>query len=435
MIDAAIISTGDELTTGRTTDTNAGFIADRLLELGVDVVTILTVGDHRERLLWAWRQALERAHVVIATGGLGPTADDLTTETVAAMLGRKIVHHPEIAERIRELFRLFNRAMPENNLKQADFPEGAVIVPNGLGTAPGFRVEVGPPHDRRHLVVLPGVPREMKPMLTETVMPWLAELIGAAKVGHRTFQTFGISESGLDEVIAGIPGDGRWSFRANFPEVSVRVVVRGDDIDARLDAFGREVHARLGPYIYGEGDTSMQRVVGALLAQGPTTVAFAESCTGGLVSHRLTNVPGSSAYFRGGINAYANEVKQKLLGVPAELLAAHGAVSEEVAGAMAEGVRRAVGTDLGVGVTGIAGPDGGTAEKPVGTVCFGLAVAGRPTVTRRYQLWGNREWVKLLSSQIALDWVRRHLLGLPLLEIGRRGAVPTEAKRESVAPG
>jgi nicotinamide-nucleotide amidase len=435
MIDAAIISTGDELTTGRTTDTNAGFIADRLLELGVDVVAILTVGDHRERLSWAWRQALARAQVVIATGGLGPTADDLTTETVAALLGRKVVHDPEVAERIRELFRLFNRPMPENNLKQADFPEGAVILPNGLGTAPGYRVEVGPPEDRRHLVVLPGVPREMKPMLTETVLPWLARLIGAANVGHRTFQTFGISESGLDELIAGIPGEGRWSFRANFPEVSVRVVVRGEDVDARLDAFGREVHARLGQYIYGEGDTSMERVTGELLARGPTTVAFAESCTGGLVSHRLTNVPGSSKYFRGGINAYANEVKEKLLGVPADLLAAHGAVSEEVAGAMAEGARRAVGTELGVGVTGIAGPDGGTAEKPVGTVCFGLAAAGHPTVTRRYQLWGNREWVKLLSSQIALDWVRRHLLGLPLLEIGRRGAVPTAAKAESVAPG
>jgi nicotinamide-nucleotide amidase len=435
MIDVAIISTGDELTTGRTTDTNAGFIADRLLGLGIDVVAILTVGDRPERLRWAWTEALRLARVVIATGGLGPTADDLTTETVAALLGRPIVHDPEVAERIRELFRLFNRPMPENNLKQAAFPEGAIIVPNGLGTAPGYRVEVGPLADRRHLVVLPGVPREMKPMLTDTVLPWLAELTGAAQVGHRTFQTFGISESGLDELIAGIPGEGRWSFRANFPEVSVRVVVRGDDVEQRLAAFGREVYARIGPYIYGEGDTSMERVLGELLAARGVTVAFAESCTGGLVGHRLTNVAGSSAYFRGGINAYANSIKEQLLGVPAAMLAAHGAVSEEVAAAMAEGARRALGTDVAVGVTGIAGPDGGTADKPVGTVCFGLAVADQPTVTRRYQLWGNREWVKLLASQIALDWVRRHLLGLPLLEIGRRGAVPVALKRESVAPG
>jgi len=435
MIDAAIISTGDELTTGRTTDTNAGFIADRLLTLGIDVVAVLTVGDHLERLRWAWTEALRLARVVIATGGLGPTADDLTTETVAAVLGRPIVHDPEVAERIRELFRLFNRPMPENNLKQAAFPEGAIIVPNGLGTAPGYRVEIGPPEDGRHLVVLPGVPREMKPMLTDTVVPWLAQLTGAARVGHRTFQTFGISESGLDELIAGVPGEGRWSFRANFPEVSVRVVVRGADIEARLAAFGREVYARLGQYIYGEGDTSMERVVGELLTERKISVAFAESCTGGLVGHRLTNVPGSSAYYRGGVNAYANSAKEQLLGVPGSLLATHGAVSEEVAGAMAEGARHALGADVAVGVTGIAGPDGGTADKPVGTVCFGLAASGYPTVTRRYQLWGNREWVKLLASQIALDWVRRHVLGLPLLEIGRRGAVPPVPKSESVAPG
>jgi nicotinamide-nucleotide amidase len=435
MIAAAIISTGDELTTGRTTDTNAGFIADRLLELGIDVVAILTVGDRPERLRWAWSEALRLAHVVISTGGLGPTADDLTTETVAGLLGRKIVSEAEVAERIRQLFRLFNRAMPENNLKQAMFPEGAVIVPNALGTAPGSREAVGTPDEPRNLVGLPGVPREMKPMLTETVLPGLGELVGAARVGHRTFQTFGISESGLDEVIAGIPGEGRWSFRANFPEVSVRVTVRGDDIETRLAAFGREVHTRLGGYIYGEGDTSMERVVGELLRTRQTTVAFAESCTGGLVAHRLTNVAGSSAYFRGGINAYANDVKERLLDVPGEILERCGAVSEEVAGAMAESARRTLDAAIAVGVTGIAGPDGGTDEKPVGTVCFGLAAAGHPTVTRRYQLWGNREWVKLLSSQIALDWVRRHLLGLPLLEIGRRGALPAEPKRESVAPG
>jgi len=435
MTDVAIISTGDELTTGRTTDTNAGFIADRLLGLGVDVVAILTVGDRPERLRWAWSEALRLAHVVISTGGLGPTADDLTTETIAGLLGRKLVADPEVAERIRELFRLFNRPMPENNLKQAIFPEGAVIVPNPLGTAPGYRVELGPADDRRHVVVLPGVPREMKPMLTDTVLPWLSALIGGAAIGHRTFQTFGISESGLDEVIAGIEGDGRWSFRANFPEVSVRVTVRGDDVDARLGAFAREVHARLGQYIYGEGDTSMERVVGELLAARGLSVAFAESCTGGLVGHRLTNVPGSSTYYRGGINAYSNAAKERLLGVPSALLATHGAVSEEVAGAMAEGARRALATDVAVGVTGIAGPDGGTAEKPVGTVCFGLAAADRPTLTRRYQLWGNREWVKLLSSQIALDWVRRHVLALPLLEIGRRGEPPVAPKRESVGPG
>jgi nicotinamide-nucleotide amidase len=435
MIRAAIVSTGDELVTGRTVDTNAGFIADKLFTLGVDVVAVLVVGDHGDRLRWAWGEALDLADVVIATGGLGPTADDLTTETIAAMFARPLRSDPEVAERIRQLFALFNRPMPENNLKQALFPEGAVVVPNPLGTAPGYRLSVERGGRTRHIVVLPGVPREMKPMMTDTVLPWVASLAGDEAIGHRTFQTFGISESGLDEAIAEIPGEGRWSFRANFPEVSVRVTVRGRDVESRLDGFAREVYARIGHYVYAEGDTNMESTVGRLLADRGATVGLAESCTGGLVAHRLTNVPGSSSYFRGGISAYANSAKEQLLGVPRALLEAHGAVSEEVAGAMAEGARRALGTDVAVAITGVAGPDGGTPEKPVGTVCFGLAADG-VKVTRRYQLWGNREWVKLLSSQIALDWLRRHVLGLPLLEIGRAGAARVfDAKRESVAPG
>ena len=434
MIEAAIISTGDELTSGRTADTNASFIADKLLAHGLDVVAVLTVGDRPERLRWAWTEALRLAHLVIATGGLGPTADDLTTETVAALFGRALETDQAVAERIRELFARFNRPMPANNLKQAMFPEGAVIIPNLLGTAPGYRLEVGTPADRHHVVVLPGVPREMKPMLIETVLPWVAGLAGGARAGSRTFQTFGVSESGLDEVIATIPGEGRWSFRANFPEVSVRVTVRGDDVEARLEAFAREVYARLGPYIYAEGDTSLEAAVGAFLRARGLSVGFAESCTGGLIAHRVTNVPGSSTYFRGGVTAYANAIKEDVLAVPAALLARHGAVSEEVAGAMAEGARRVLGVDIAVATTGIAGPEGGTPGKPVGTVCLGLAAAST-TVTRRYQLWGNREWVKLLSSQIALDWVRRHVLALPTLEIGRPGPPPVSASRESVAPG
>jgi len=433
VIDAAIISTGDELTTGRTTDTNAGFIADKLLALGVDVVAILTVGDRPERLRWAWTEALRLAHLVIATGGLGPTADDLTTETLAALFGRPLEHNVEVAERIRQLFALFNRPMPDNNLKQAAFPAGAVIIPNPLGTAPGYRLELGNGGDTRHVVVLPGVPREMKPMLVDTVLPWVATLTGGEPIAYRTFQTFGISESGLDEVIATIPGEGRWSFRANFPEVSVRVTVRGGDVEQRLDAFAREVYARLGPYIYGEGDTSMEAEVGRLLRTRGVTVGLAESCTGGLVAHRLTNIPGSSTYFRGAVAAYANEVKETLLSVPTAILERHGAVSEEAAVAMAEGARHALAVDVAVATTGIVGPDAGTAEKPVGTVCVGLASADG-SATRRYQLWGNREWVKLLASQIALDWIRRHLMGLPLLEIGRRGAPPAPPGRESVAP-
>jgi len=213
------------------------------------------------------------------------------------------------------------------------------------------------------------------------------------------------------------PSEGRVSFRASFPEVSVRVVVHGrpDEARARLEALGARIRDRIGPYVYGEGAVTMEEVVGRLLRERRLTVALAESCTGGLVAHRLTNVPGSSAYVRGALVAYANSAKQELLGVRRETLAAHGAVSEETAGEMAAGARRAFGASIGVSTTGIAGPDGGTPEKPVGTVCFGFA-AEAGVVTRRYQLWGTRDWVKLLASQVALDWIRRHALELPLTE-------------------
>jgi nicotinamide-nucleotide amidase len=413
---AAIVSTGDELTTGRILDTNSSWIADKLFERGIDVVAVLAVGDHRDRLAWAWRRGIELADVVISTGGIGPTADDLTSEVVAEVVGAPLVEDAASAERIRQLFAALSREMPLNNLKQALFPRGATIVPNALGTAPGYRIE----HGGKQLVVLPGVPREMKPMMEETVLPWLVALRGGEEVYlARTFQTFGLTESGLDEMVAGAidPSEGRVSFRASFPEISLRVVVHGAPADAavRLDALAERVRARIGPYVYGEGVVTMEEVVGRLLRERSATIGLAESCTGGLVGHRLTNVPGSSAYLRGGVVSYANTAKTALLGVRRETLATHGAVSEETAGEMAAGARRAFATDVAVGITGIAGPDGGTPEKPVGTVCFGLA-SEAGVVTRRYQLWGAREWVKLLASQVALDWVRRHLLGLPIAE-------------------
>jgi len=412
---AAVLSTGDELTTGRIVDSNASWIADKLFELGIDLAAILTVGDYPERLAWAWRRALELAEVVISTGGIGPTADDLTTETVARVLGVGLVEDAAAAERMRRFFAARGVEMPANNLKQALVPAGAIVIPNALGTAPGYRAQLGD----RHLVVLPGVPREMKPMMEESVLPWLRGVCGGGVHVARTFQTFGLSESALDERMAGVvdPAEGRVSFRASFPEVSVRVVVRGEaaDAEARADALAARVRARLGAYVYGEGTTTLEEVVGGLLRERRLTLAVGESCTGGLVAHRVTNVPGSSAYFLGGVEAYANAAKESLLGVPRPILDRHGAVSEETAAAMAAGARRAFGADVAVATTGVAGPGGGTAEKPVGTVCFGLASADG-VVSRRYQLWGTRDWVKLLASQVALDWVRRFALGLPVLE-------------------
>jgi nicotinamide-nucleotide amidase len=419
---AAILSTGDEITTGKVVDSNSNYLADKLVEAGIDVAAVLTVGDVPERITWAWQQAMEKADVIISTGGIGPTADDLTTELVAKLAGVEQVFSEEVANNIRRLFASLNRVMPENNLKQARFPKGAEIIVNHLGTAPGYRLDLDTPHGKKHLIVLPGVPREMKPMMEETVLPWLRQMRGGGDVFlTRAFQTFGISESGLDEAVAGTVADheGRLAFRASFPQISLKVTVRGkpNEVEARLEELSTRIRSRVGSYVYGEGDVTMEDVVGTLLTQHGKTVAFAESCSGGLVSHRLTNVPGSSAYFHGAVLAYADAAKINLLGVKPETITLHGSVSEETAREMAAGVRERLGTNIGVAVTGIAGPGGGTPEKPVGTVFLALAADGM-LVARKYQLWGNRDWIKTLAAQLALDWVRRSLLGIPIAESG-----------------
>ncbi|MDX2166208.1 MAG: competence/damage-inducible protein A [Deltaproteobacteria bacterium] len=412
---AFIISTGDELTTGRTLDTNAHFISDQLVAIGFDVVGMLVVGDYPERIAWAWREALEQADVILSTGGLGPTADDLTTETVAQVAGVGLRMEPAVADRIRQMFAAMGRTMPENNLKQAMFPAGATIIPNAMGTAPGFRLTFATSHGPCHGLVMPGVPREMKQMLADEVLPWLRQARGSTdEYRSHTFQTFGISESALDELVAGAldPAEARLAFRAAFPQISLRVTVQGPpaELERRLDAAAAVLRERIRPYCYGEGNTTMEAEVGRVLSAAGSSVAVAESCTGGLIGHRLTDVPGSSRYMRGGVVAYSNALKKKLLNVPAETLDTHGAVSVETAEAMARGVRALAGSTFGLATTGIAGPDGGTPHKPVGTVCIAL---DGPTGTRsrRYQLWGTRDWVKLLTSQIGLDWIRRAQLG------------------------
>jgi competence/damage-inducible protein CinA-like protein len=428
---AAIISTGDELVNGRTVDTNATFIAERLGAIGIEVRSVITVGDYPDRIVWAWQHSLAHAEVVISTGGLGPTADDLTSESVARVAGTELRLDETEAERIRQHFQKVGRPMPENNLKQALFPVGAEIIPNKLGTAAGYRVVV-PLNERRPIaVVLPGVPREMKAMLEDQIIPWLLRQAPEDRCTlSRTFQTFGMSESALDEALEGAidPDKGRLSFRASFPQVSVRVTVtdRRTHAERRLEELAQIVRERLGAAVIAEGETTMEDVVGRLLREHKRTLAVAESCSGGLVGNRITNVPGSSSYFVGGVIAYSNELKQRLLGVQQSTLTSHGAVSEETAREMALGARRATGADLGIATTGIAGPDGGTAEKPVGTVVIALAADGLDSDnvrSRIYRLWGNREWVKLLTSQVALDWVRRYLLGLdPLTSVfGMRG--------------
>jgi nicotinamide-nucleotide amidase len=428
---AAIISTGDEIVGGRTVDTNASYLADKLSGLAIDVLSVITVGDYEDRIAWAWRTSLAEADLVVSTGGLGPTADDLTNETLARVAGVDLLLDEAEADKIRQLFQRLGRPMPDNNLKQAMLPAGAVVVPNELGTAPGYRLEI-PSGDRRPVaVVLPGVPREMKVMMEQEVMPWLVSLRGETHaVCSRTFQTFGMSESAVDEALTGVvpEGEARLSFRASFPQISVRVSAIGprEETERKLAGLGEAIVERLGPAVYAEGDTTMEATVGRLLRERGKTLATAESCTGGLVGSRITDVAGSSDYYVGGLVAYSNDVKEKVLGVSRSTLAMFGAVSEETACEMALGVRRITGADVGIATTGIAGPDGGTDDKPVGTVAIALAAEGigeDGVRSKIYRLWGTRDWVKILTSQVALDWARRHLLGLDPLDsnFGRRG--------------
>ena len=415
---AVILSTGDEITTGKVVDSNSNYLADKLNEIGIDLIAVLTVGDVPERLEWAWRSALELGDVVISTGGIGPTADDLTTETIARLTGKKLWRHEPSVDHMRRLFESVGRVMPENNIKQALFPETAEVIPNPLGTAPGFRMAVLQGGHTAHLVVMPGVPREMKPMMENEVIPWLRLNRGSDKIfATRIFQTFGISESGLDEAVAGLirPEEAKVGFRASFPQISMKVMV--EDVagiaERRLEELSQRVRDRVGEYIYGEGEVSMEEVVGRLLTEKKLKLAMAESCTGGLIGHRVTNIAGSSEYFEGSLVTYSNEMKKSLLGVRAETLSKHGAVSEECVREMAVGAMERAGADVTIATSGVAGPSGGSPEHPVGTVCLALAARG-VTASRRYQFRGNREWVKLLTSQVALDWLRRYALGLPI---------------------
>jgi nicotinamide-nucleotide amidase len=417
---AVVLSTGDEITTGKIVDTNSNYLADKLAEIGVDLVAVLTVGDVPERLEWAWRSAIAMGDVVISTGGIGPTADDLTTETVARIAGRKLWMSEEVVENIRRLFASIGRPMPENNKKQALFPEGAEIIPNPLGTAPGFRLAIAHNERTSELIVLPGVPREMKPMMEDWVIPWIKRNRGSTQIyAVRTFQTFGISESALDEAVAGLikPDEARVAFRASFPQISLRITVEGEpgEAERKLEELAGRVRARLAENIYAEGETTMEEVVCRLMSERRLRVALAESCTGGLIGHRITNVAGSSRYFKGDLVTYSNDLKMNILGVSEETLSKHGAVSEECVREMAAGARRRAGADVAIATSGIAGPEGGTPDRPVGTVCVALDADGT-SIARRYQLRGTRDWIKLLTSQIALDWLRRYALGLPVGE-------------------
>jgi nicotinamide-nucleotide amidase len=430
-VKAEILTIGDELLRGEIVDTNKSFLSERLVSIDVEPRFHASVRDDPDDMTDAFRRAAARADAVIVSGGLGPTRDDLTSEVLARAFGLRLVRNAAALDAIRGFFRSLGREMTENNAKQADFPAGAEVLANPIGTAPGFLLEAqGVP-----FFCLPGVPRELVKMMDEQVLPRLARRTGSgAVVRARLLRTFGTGESMLDHELADVATSGGVSlgFRTAFPDNYLRPVARGrsaEEAEARLDRVCAQIRERLGAVVYGEGDETLPEVVGRLLRRAGRTLAVAESCTGGLIGAEITEVPGSSEWFLGGVVAYADRAKTSFLGVPEALLDRHGAVSDPVARAMAEGARERFGADYGLSTTGISGPSGGSPDKPVGLVHIALA---RPegTSAERFVFPLDRHRHRRLTAQAALDWVRRAVLGEPLI-----GPTLLRARPAAPAPG
>ena len=432
-MNAEIITVGDELLRGEIIDSNKARLAQRLLLLDLDCRHQVSVLDDRGDMREVFLRAAARSDVVLVSGGLGPTRDDLTTEVLAETFGRKLEIDPASLAAVEAFFARVGREMADVNRKQACFPSGADILPNPIGTAPGFALAVPRPGSGAGEVVffsMPGVPRELERMMDEQVMPRLARLLDArdraAVSGPRRrivratlLRTFGMGESTLEAELSDLARDGgvELGFRTAFPDNFLRPVARAEtaeEADRRIAEVVRAIRGKLGPIVFAEGDDSMESVVGRMLRDAGRTLSTAESCTGGLIAERITDVPGSSAWFLGSVVAYANSVKSSLLGVSPALIEREGAVSETVVRAMAEGARARFGSDFALATSGISGPDGGTATKPVGLVWIALSTA-KATHADSFVFAVDRSRHRLLTSQVALDWIRRSLLGEPLV--------------------
>ncbi len=411
-----IITIGNELVSGRTPDLNAWYAAGRLAACGLGVTRITTVGDDPGRAAAAIKEAVGSSRFVIVTGGLGSTEDDLTNEIVAQALERPLRRDEEMFELIRRYVFRRGLEMTPSMEKMAWVPEGSRMI-NPRGTVCGFSLV----ENDVKLYFLPGVPDQMRFLMDRFVLPEiLLDCETLPVMRQRTLKLYGVSEPDLAERLKGLPAGGpnvELGFYPHFPENHVSISARGRDEAgalAELDRLESEIRRVLGAHVFATGDEGMGHAVGNALRGKGLTLSTAESCTGGRIGDMITDSPGSSEYFVGGVVAYDNKAKSKFLGVPREILEAHGAVSEETAGAMAQGARSVFGSALALAVTGIAGPGGGSGEKPVGTVCLGLA-AGSETIARRYRFWGGREQIKSNTAMMALDWVRRYVLGYPLL--------------------
>ena len=418
-----LINTGSELMLGRVLNTHQQWLCRRLADLGYVVTRQVAVPDTGSDIEQAVREALARADLIIATGGLGPTSDDLTRDLVAKLLGKELHEDATVLVHIRSFFESRKRAMPERTKVQAMVPDGATVLHNPHGTAPGLAMEVRPNPFRpggqpSWLVMLPGPPRELRPMFTDTVTPLLRRVLPVASgFVCRTLRTTGIGESVVEEKVGG-PLQ-RWveagldlGYCARPGQVDVRLAAHGSEAERQVREAEAIVRGLISPYIYGVEDEDLETIIVRLLTERKATLALAESCTGGCIANRVTNVPGASAVLLAGLVTYSNAAKQKFLGVHAETLDRHGAVSEPVAREMAEGARQQTQADYALSVTGIAGPSGGMPDKPVGTVFIGLAGPSGTVVERQFNPY-DRETFKQVTTQQALELLRRTILQNP----------------------
>jgi competence/damage-inducible protein CinA-like protein len=411
---AEIISIGSELVSGQSLDTNSQWLSRELADLGISVALHTTLGDILADHVAVFRAACDRADLVVVTGGLGPTQDDLTREALAECAGVQLVQHPDSLAAIAAMFARRNRVMTERNRTQAFFPEGASPLPNPVGTAPGIWMRIG----RTAFACLPGVPSEMKLMFRERVVPKLREERFVERIiVHRKINLFGKGEAEIEAQAMDLTVRGRIpevGITAHDATISFRISASAateDEAKSLIEPTARLIYERFGNLILGEGAVDMPQSVLAELVRSKATLATAESCTGGLIAHMITELPGVSPFYPGGVVSYSNEAKSELLGVPQSLIEAHGAVSPEVAAAMAEGVRKRFGAEIGLSTTGVAGPAGGTPEKPVGLVYLGLSTA-EATQTRRLDIGADqpRAIIQHRASKAALNWARLTLL-------------------------
>jgi len=412
-MNAEIITIGDELLIGQVINTNQAYIGEQLNTIGVAVSHMTTVGDDMHAILDAFDVAWKRSDIVIVTGGLGPTHDDITKEAVCEFFETDLASDPGVRANVERLLHTRGVSWTAAHEEQTLVPQKASVMPNPVGTAPGMRFE----QKGKHMFVLPGVPYETKEIVRQSVLPFLSTRVTGSVLRHLTLRTTGIPESllaerigSLDEILEGA----RLAFLPSPTGVRLRITVQDRDestADERIRVVERRIRARVEKYIYGTGDEELEEVLGRILTARKLTLAVAESCTGGLIADRITNVSGSSAYFERGIVAYSNESKVQLLGIARAYIEAHGAVSKEVAEAMAKGIRTLAKTSIGLSTTGIAGPTGGTPEKPVGLVWVGYTDE-RGTLALRFAFGDQRLRVKERASQAALELVRRKVLAI-----------------------